>query len=77
MGELVTSGFRSAGEGLWRSSAGVLVRMRKQGRDWVFAELVFEGSTVVTRQEGGIKLRAGDVDVRPTAKGFEVRVRKP
>jgi hypothetical protein len=78
VGELVTSGFKSAGQGLWRSAAGVLVRMRKHGRDWVFAELVFDGSTVATREgDGGIKVRAGDVEVRPTAKGFEVRVRKP
>jgi hypothetical protein len=77
VGELVTSGFKPAGEGLWRSGAGVLVKMRKQGRDWVFAELVFDGSTVATRQEGGIKLRAGDVEVRPTGSGFEVRVRRP
>jgi len=77
VGELVTSGFKSAGEGLWRSAAGVLVRMRKHARDWVFAELVFEGSTVATRQDGGIKIRAGDVEVRPTTGGFEVRVRKP
>ena len=73
----MTSGFKSAGEGLWRSAAGVLVRMRKHARDWVFAELVFEGSTVATRQDGGIKIRAGDVEVRPTTGGFEVRVRKP
>lgn len=77
IGELLTSGFKSAGAGLWRSAAGVLVKMRKQGRDWVFAELVFEGSTVATRQGEAIKLRAGDVEVRPTAGGFEVRVRRP
>jgi hypothetical protein len=76
MGELVTAGFKSAGEGLWRSPAGVLVRMRRQGRDWRFAELVFEGSTVATRQDDGIKLRAGDVEVRPTADGYEVRTRR-
>src|SRR5258706_8604427 len=29
-GELHTNGFKTAGEGLWRSQAGVLVRMRKQ-----------------------------------------------
>jgi hypothetical protein len=76
MGELMTAGFKSAGEGLWRSPAGVLVRMRRQGRDWRFAELVFEGSTVATRQDDGIKLRAGDVEVRPTADGYEVRTRR-
>lgn len=76
VGELVTAGFKSAGEGLWRSAAGVLVRMRKQGGDWRFAELVFEGSTVATRQDEGIKLRAGDVEVRPAADGYEVRVKR-
>jgi hypothetical protein len=76
IGELVTAGFKAAGEGLWRSQAGVLVRMRKQGREWRFAELVFEGSTVATRQEGGLKLRAGDVEVRPTEDGYEVRAKR-
>jgi hypothetical protein len=75
-GELLTAGFKPAGEGLWRSPAGVLVRMRKQGRDWRFAELVFEGSVVATRQDGGVRLRAGDVEVRPTADGYEVRVKR-
>jgi hypothetical protein len=75
-GELMTAGFKPAGEGLWRSPAGVLVRMRKQGRDWRFAELVFEGSVVATRQDGGIKLRAGDVDVRPSPDGYEVRIKR-
>jgi hypothetical protein len=76
-GELMTAGFKAAGEGLWRSPAGVLVRMRKQGRDWRFAELVFEGSIVATRQDGAIKLRAGDVEVRPSADGYEVRIKRP
>jgi hypothetical protein len=76
-GELLTAGFKPAGEGLWRSPAGVLVRMRKQGRDWRFAELVFEGSVVATRQDGGIRLRAGDVEVRPAADGYEVRIKRP
>lgn len=78
IGELVTAGFKSAGEGVWRSPAGVLVRMRKQGRDWRFIELVFDGSTVATRQDGGgIKIRAGDVEVRPSAASYEVRVKRP
>jgi len=76
-GELLTAGFKPAGEGLWRSPAGVLVRMRKQGRDWRFAELVFEGSVVATREGGGIKLRAGDVEVRPSPDGYEVRIKRP
>ena len=76
-GELMTAGFKPAGEGLWRSPGGVLVRMRKQGRDWRFAELVFEGSVVATRQDTGIKLRAGDVEVRPSENGYEVRIKRP
>jgi hypothetical protein len=76
VGELVTEGFKSAGEGVWRSPMGVLVKMRKQGRDWRFIELVFEGSVVATRQENGIRLRAGDVEARPTPDGFEVRVKR-
>ena len=76
-GELMTAGFKPAGEGLWRSPAGVLVRMRKQGRDWRSAELVFEGSIVATRQDGGIKVRAGDVEVRPTGDAYEVRIKRP
>ncbi len=76
VGELVTEGFKSAGDGVWRSPAGVLVKMRKLGRDWRFAELVFEGSMVATRQDRGIRLRAGDVEVRPTPDGFEVRVKR-
>jgi len=75
-GELLTAGFKPAGEGLWRSPDGVLVRLRKQGRDWRFAELVFEGSVVATRQDGGVRLRAGDVEVRPTADGYEVRIKR-
>jgi hypothetical protein len=76
IGELYTNGFKAAGEGLWRSQAGVLVRMRKQGREWRFAELVFEGSVVATRQDGVLKLRAGDVEVRPAQDGFEVRAKR-
>jgi hypothetical protein len=76
VGELVTDGFKSAGEAVWRSPTGVLVKMRRQGREWRFAELVFEGSVVATRQENGIRLRAGDVEVRPTPDGFEVRVKR-
>ncbi len=76
VGELVTDGFKSAGEAVWRSPTGVLVKMRRQDREWRFAELVFEGSVVATRQENGIRLRAGDVELRPTPDGFEVRVKR-
>jgi len=76
IGELVTRGFKASGEGVWRSPGGVVVRMRKHGRDWRFAELVFEGEIVATRAEAGLKLRAGDVEVSPTGDGYEVRIKK-
>jgi hypothetical protein len=76
IGELVTRGFKPSGEGVWRSPGGVVVRMRKHGREWRFAELVFEGEVVATRAEAGLKLRAGDVEVNPNADGYEVRIKK-
>jgi hypothetical protein len=76
VGELVTRGFKPSGEGVWRSPGGVVVRMRKHGREWRFAELVFEGEVVATRVENGLRLRAGDVEVNPSASGFEVQVKK-
>jgi len=76
VGELVTRGFKSSGEGVWRSPQGVIVKMRKHGGDWRFAEVVFEGEVVASRTEGGIRLKAGDVEVVPEGAGFEVRLRK-
>lgn len=75
IGELVTSGFRAAGNGVWRSPAGVVVRMGRQPRP-LFAELVFEGHTIATRDERGFSVRAGDVEVVPMGRGVEVRVRR-
>ena len=72
IGDLVTSGFKSAGNGVWRSPAGVIVRMAGKGRER-FDELVFEGAVVATMLEDGMRLRAGDVEV--TATRDEVRVR--
>jgi len=72
IGDLVTSGFKAAGNGVWRSPAGVIVRMAGKGRER-FDELVFEGAIVATRLEDGMRLRAGDVEV--TASGGEVQVR--
>ena len=74
IGELVTRGFKAAGNGVWRSPAGVVVRMGGEGRTR-FAELTFEGTTLVTRAEHGLKLRAGDVEVAPSRAGLEVRIR--
>src|SRR2546428_9636569 len=53
VGELVTSGFKSAGEGLWGSAAGVLVGVGKPGPGLGFAEPGFQGSTGANRQGCG------------------------
>jgi hypothetical protein len=76
LGELVTRGFKPAGEGVWRSPGGVIVKMRKHGREWRFLELVFEGSIIATRIEGGVRVRAGDVEVTPSDDGVEVQLKK-
>jgi hypothetical protein len=76
LGELVTRGFKPSGEGVWRSPQGVIVRMRRHGKEWRFAELVFEGEVVATRVEDGIRLRAADVEVNPTEDGFEVQIKR-
>jgi hypothetical protein len=76
IGELVTRGFKPSGDGVWRSPEGVIVRMRRQGKEMRFAEIVFEGEVVATRVENGVRLRAGDVEVSPSGDGYEVRIRK-
>jgi hypothetical protein len=76
LGELVTRGFRPAGEGVWRSPAGVIVRMKRHGKTWRFEELVFEGSMVASRVDEGIRIRAGDVEVAPSDDGFIVQLKK-
>jgi hypothetical protein len=76
VGELVTRGFRPSGEGVWRSPDGVIVRMRRQRNEWRFAELVYEGAIVAARVEGGMRLKAGDVEVAPDGEGLEVRIKK-
>lgn len=75
MGELLTRGFKPAGEGVWRSPRGVVVRMRRHGAEWRFTELVFEGSVIASRGDGGLRLRAGDVEVTPSGDGFEVKLK--
>jgi hypothetical protein len=75
VGELVTDGFRNSGQGVWRSPGGVVVRMSGPNRDR-FAELVFEGAVVLTRETAGLRLRAADVEVRPSGNGVEVRIRR-
>jgi hypothetical protein len=75
IGELVTSGFKAVGNGVWRSPGGVVVRMGGKGRDR-FDELVFEGSVVATRLEDGMRLRAGDVEVTSTDGEVQVRIKR-
>lgn len=75
IGELLTSGFKAAGNGVWRSPAGVVVRMSGKARDR-FAELVFDGATVATRLEDGIRLRAGDVEVTMSGEAVTVQIRR-
>ena len=77
LGELVTRGFKPSGEGVWRSPQGVVVRMRKHGKGYRFAELVYEGSMIATRTDAGVRIRAGDVEVSPSDDGYEVAIRKP
>jgi hypothetical protein len=76
LGELITRGFKPSGEGVWRSPQGVIVRMRKHGKEWRFVELVYEGSVIATRIEGGIRIKAGDVEVSPSGDGFEVQLKR-
>ncbi|HXI97260.1 MAG TPA: hypothetical protein VNG04_14110 [Candidatus Acidoferrum sp.] len=76
LGELVTRGFRPAGEGVWRSPGGVIVKLRKRSKEWLFEELVFEGSVIATRVGGDMRLKAGDVEVNPTEDGYEVQLKK-
>ncbi len=76
IGELVTRGFKPSGEGVWRSPQGVIVRMRKHGKEWRFAELVFEGSVLATRVDKAMRLKAGDVEVTPSNDGYEIQVKK-
>jgi hypothetical protein len=75
-GELLTAGFKAAGNGVWRSAGGVVVRMAGKGREQ-FAELVYEGPIVATRVEDGVRLRAGDVEITFADGEVQVRVRRP
>ena len=75
VGDLVTDGFKPAGQGVWRSPGGVVVRMSGPNRDR-FAELVFDGSVVATRDATGMRLRAGDVDVRISGDELDVRIKR-
>jgi len=76
VGELQTSGFKAAGNGVWRSAGGVVVRMGGKAREQ-FAELVFEGPIVASRLEDGMRLRAGDVEATFKDGEVQVRVKRP
>jgi hypothetical protein len=76
IGELTTRGFRPSGEGVWRSPGGVIVKMRRHGKEWRFEELVFEGSVIATRTKDGIKIKAGDVELTQSDEGFDVQLKK-
>jgi len=75
VGELVTDGFRSSGQGVWTSPGGVIVRMAGKNREQ-FDELVFDGSVIVRREGAGVRVRAGDVEVRQSRDGLEVRLKR-
>lgn len=75
-GELTTRGFRPSGEGVWRSPGGVIVKMKRHGREWRFEELVYEGQVIATRTHNGIKIKAGDVEVTRSGDDFEVQLKK-
>jgi len=75
VGELVTDGFKASGNGVWRSPAGVIVRMSGAARDR-FAELVYDGEVIVRRDGDDVIVRAGDVEVRHHDDGVEVRFRR-
>jgi hypothetical protein len=76
LGDLMTSGFKAVGNGVWRSPAGVVVRMSGKGRER-FAELIFEGAIIATRLDDGMRLRAGDVEVTSTDDDVQVRIKRP
>jgi hypothetical protein len=75
VGELVTDGFKPSSQGVWRSPGGVVVRMTGP-RHERFAELVFDGAVIVRRDGEGLNIRAGDVEVKPSGDGVEVRIRR-
>jgi hypothetical protein len=75
IGELLTSGFKAAGNGVWRSPEGVVVRMSGKGRER-FAEIVFDGAMIATRLDDGLRLQAGVVEVTIDGDDVQVRVRR-
>jgi len=60
---------------VWTSPGGVIVRMAGKNREQ-FDELVFDGSVILRREGSGVRMRAGDVEVRQSRDGFDVRIRR-
>jgi hypothetical protein len=63
-GELRLRGLKQLGPDLFRSPAGVLIRLRQSDDGWYVAELDFDGSVLIRRRSPGrFELRVGDVDI--------------
>jgi hypothetical protein len=55
---------KQLGPDLFRSPAGVLIRLRQSDDGWYVAELDFDGSVLIRRRSPGrFELRVGDVDI--------------
>ena len=52
-----------AGPQVYRSKAGVLVRLRQAGRDWEIAEVTFDGPARVTHSRRGTSVKLGDFEL--------------
>jgi hypothetical protein len=65
---------KEMGEDLYKSPAGVLVRLRQRGGSWYVAELVHQGPVLLRRRsESRLELRVGDVEIELDADGGRVR----
>lgn len=69
-GELRVRGLKELAPDLFRSPAGVLIRLRRIGEAWHVADLDYEGSVVVRRRSAErFELLVGDVDIVIDADG--------
>lgn len=69
-GELRLEGLKEIGEDLYRSPAGVLIRLRQAADGWYVNELVYEGSVLLRRRsQTRLELRVGDLLVELEAEG--------
>src|SRR5258708_14364118 len=53
LGQLVTKGVRPAGEGVWRSPGGVVVKLRKRAQEWRAVRRGVPGAGIPTRPSAG------------------------